>query len=275
MAVQRRINCTLGAGTLVDWLLEEVSDAKAAFLANQFSLPVETVRDLAQYDPSDGKCLTWIIKQVRSGGLNFPEDGEKVRQTLAQFRQLAAKPAFTGEKDINRYASLADLTAAVNANSAVRTKGDQKRSAEMQGCQLLKDEGEFKLYKVTTAEAAAKLFRNTKWCIRDPEYFNAYESTFYYVERNGKPYALCSAHGGEVQDVFDEPIDEPDAGLVDVLKPYVDLNRTPFEEYELASWLEPRMQALGLRHFPPEDDPWWNSEAARAIEQEVEANWRW
>lgn len=213
----------MNATLIVNVLLEaSPSPERVAQLSKQFSLPETEIIELAAHDPTNGKYLTWIIKQIKAGSLRFPEDGEKVQQRLLQFYQLSKKPNFQGETDILKYATYGDLAKVVDANSDVKTKGEVVRTAEMNGCRLLSTLGDDKLYIVTTPEAAAKLFRHTEWCVKDPEWFARYNpKEFYFVTRNDKPFALY--HGGydatdiQFKDVHDNDMEE----RLPILEPYI------------------------------------------------------
>lgn len=206
------------ASCVVDRLLEAVSRERIQFYAQHYQLPEKEVEDIGQHDPSSGKYLNWILKQFKAGRLRFPEDGDKTQNTLSEFQKLSRKPAFTGKMDINSYLSYGELARTVEANREIKTKGEIVRSAEMEGCKLLDQQGEDKLYMVTTQEAAAKVFRHTEWCIKDPKWFNKYDpKRFYYVERNRKPFQLLHIESHQLKDVYDDYSSDK----VPILEPYI------------------------------------------------------
>ena len=213
-------------------LVEAASKERLQIISNQFNLPLKTVEDLSQYDPSNGKYLTWIVKQVKNNTLRFPEDGDKVKERLTQFQQLSPKGNFKGEKDLNRYSSYGDLAKTIDDNLNVKTKGEIVRAAETEGAKLLDEQGVYKLYLVTTSEAAAKLFRNTEWCVKDPKFFNDEENynprEFYYVTKNDKPYALLHLNSGQFMDVYDNPYEHE---RLPILEPIIIKNPDILVEY--------------------------------------------
>lgn len=206
------------APIIVDCLLEAVSRESIQFYAKQYSLPEDQVEEISSYDPTSGKYLNWILRMLQAKHLRFPEDGPKLFERLSQFQKLSKKPAFTGKKDLNKYASYGELAKTIEANLEVKTKGETRRSAEMEGCKFLKQEGDEAVYLITTPEAAAKLLRHTDWCIKDPKYFAKYDpKEFYYVEKNGQPYILCHLESAQIKDKYDDDMYDP----VPILEPYI------------------------------------------------------
>lgn len=181
------------AAQIEEALQEGISDARAALLVKQLGVSLSAVQSAAEADPANGKYTTWIVKLLKAKKIRLPEDAGKIRETLEQFQQLSRKPQFQGEKDLNRYASYADLVRTLEANIEVKTKGEQVRAAQTAGTELLNQAGDLALYQVTTSQAAAKLFRHTKWCVRVPAVFEKYVDaggTFYYLEKAGDPFKL-------------------------------------------------------------------------------------
>ena len=66
------------------------------------------------------------------------------------------------------------------------------------GIVKLASSGDLVLYEITTIEAAAKVFRGTKWCVKDPDYSRKYlkAGSLYLITKNGKPY-VCGDVGLE------------------------------------------------------------------------------
>lgn len=219
-------------------LVQEASESRINFLSQQFGIPVDKVKEIAQYDPSNGKYLGWILKMARAKILKFPEDGSKTIERLTQFQALSRKPNFQGERDVNKYASYGDLAQAIRDNEGVQTKGEAVRAAQTEGAKLLNSRGDLSLYKVTTPEAAAKLFRHTEWCVKDPKFFHRYGPPFYYLEKDGAPYKLL--HLGSEYSTPEDPDEEQPPSVMNVNdKP------TSFDEY----------RDLGLNIGPLLQDP--------------------
>ncbi len=200
---------------LIAAIEEAVSPARLQLIAKQFGLFDNQVEQAALADPTDGKYLTWICKLWVNGKIRLPEDAEKVHSRLAAFAKLSRTSTWTGPKDLNQFASYADLARAVEV--AAPGKKELVRMKTEAGVEFLAAKAHLRLYRVTTPEAGAKLFRNTEWCVKDPAYFNDYGPPFYYLTSNelggdedGKeePFQLLHIGDGGVMcmDVMDEPI---------------------------------------------------------------------
>lgn len=198
--------------SLIAALDEAVSPARLQLMARQFNLTPEQIETAAAADPTGGKYLAWICKLWAGGKIRLPEDAGKLQERLTQFAKLSRTSTWTGPKDIGQFQSYADLARAVEA--AAPGKKELVRIKAEDGVEFLAEKGHFKLYKVTTSEAGAKLFRHTEWCVKDPAFFNSpdYGPPFYYLTsselEDDAPYQLLHIGEGEVMcmDVMDDPV---------------------------------------------------------------------
>lgn len=158
---------------LIARLEEAISAARLQLLARQHNVPEEQVELVSQADPTDGKYTPWILKQCLAGHCEFPRNQEQMFQLLKKFAVLSRKPAWEGEKDINRL-TIRDLEQLVSNNAGISTKKEKRRDLAVAGCELLVRFGPYAIYSLTTEEAAAKVARHTDWCIKDPKYFRQY-----------------------------------------------------------------------------------------------------
>lgn len=205
---------------LIADLEEAVSPARLKIIARQFGLFDNQVEQAALADPTDGKYLTWICKLWVNGKIQLPEDAEKVHTRLSQFAKLSRTSTWTGPKDLNQFASYADLVRAIEV--AAPGKKELVRMKTEAGVEFMAEKGPFKLYRITTPEAGAKHFRNTEWCVKDPAYFNDYGPPFYYLTEaapevgHDLPYQLLHIGDGNVMcmDVLDEPVPVTEFDLI-------------------------------------------------------------
>lgn len=166
------------------------------------------------FDPSkNAYYITWILRMLKKGVLAGEEDGQKVKDRLAQLEELKKKPQFPKDKrDINSYKTYGDLAETLDEFVGVKTKGELKRIAKEQGIQFIDsstgNEGSgISLYIVTTEEAGAKYFRETEWCVKDPRYFNQYGAPYYFFTKDGQPKTLLHLNSNQCMDVRDRPTD--------------------------------------------------------------------
>jgi hypothetical protein len=210
-------------------------------LEGQTGLPQKKLLDLHKADPTNGKYLPWIARQVKTKKLRFPEDQQKVFDRLSQFHSLKKKEEFLGDRDINQYPDYGTLAQTLDQNLGVTTKGEKVRALQTEGTKLLNRLDNphtcetLALYEGTTPEASAKLFRHTEWCVKDPEHFDHYDPPFHYIEKNGEPFKLLHRKDQQCMDVYDKP--------------------TKIDEFE----------TLGLDLSPLKSDPRWLCEYARDV----------
>lgn len=172
------------------------------------------IDDVAGYvDPTYPKAdyITWLLKLVIAKTITLPEDAEKITGRLVQFDRLKRTSRFTGTKDILQYKTFAALAKTIDDNNGVVSKGQEIRTKSEQGVELVKEMGGYKLWRVSTPEAAAKLFRGTDWCVKDPKYFKQYaekDPNFYYVEKDGDPTYLAHFGSEQLKDVNDDTLED-------------------------------------------------------------------
>lgn len=177
-------------------ILAEASKERIELIASQFKLEPSEVEALAEFDPTDGKYLSWIVKQVVANkknpenGFNPEAEGEDVKETLTEYDEVKKKGNFQGKKDINQYARWGEIAADV---AAFLDRVAAKVNIDADGAKLMDRDGDYKLIVVYTPQAGHELFSGTKWCVRHKEAFNHYGPPFFLVTRNDAPYLLAHA----------------------------------------------------------------------------------
>jgi hypothetical protein len=195
------------------FLITEDVESKLPTLLKQFrNLDEVDIRALADMDPTENKAvyLPWITKLASRGVIKYPEDTEKVKETLAQFEQQKVAPDFQGSKDINSYKTYGDLAKTIELNQGKTSKGLAKKISTEQGIEHIYQDSNFMIYKISTQEGASKLCRNTKWCIKDPKYGSFYlqKGPLFMIVKNNEPYVLMHFETGSIKDAYDKSIDK-------------------------------------------------------------------
>jgi len=176
------------------------------FLSKRYNITEQDINNILQYDPTKGKYLEWLVRQVLKQRLRLPEDGERIKDTLTLFVQ---KSKFLDKKDINQYKTLGDIQEALDAISGQTSKRENVRIQRGKGQEVVLDQPPYQVVKITTLEAAATLCRNTQWCIKDPKYFNQYSpKEFFVILKDGKRYALYHTNSAQLKDVYDRGLDK-------------------------------------------------------------------
>lgn len=180
----------------------------------------------AQADPTrSGEYVHWMLHVYLHKSIRLPEDIEKLRDKLTEYHKLKQRiPAEEVQyRDINTFETYAELARAVDKYSKIKTRRELTASAEMEGAQLIatlekdmtgsKDQLQFPFFtytlvRVTTPEAAMKLAQGTEWCVKYPDQakWHLEKGWLYFIDLNGKRFALAHAQTAQVNDIFDESI---------------------------------------------------------------------
>ena len=145
----------------------------------------------------------WIIKNITSGDLIWPEDAEKTKNLLLRFNEAKKSGNFDGPRAIQEYETYGELAETVERN-APKSKRQVEKEQTVAGAEKLSDN----LYKITTPEAAASLCKGTEWCVKDPRFSTQYlsQGPLYMITKGGSPYVLMHVESGQIKDVYDRSI---------------------------------------------------------------------
>ena len=169
---------------------------------------LELLPDIIKADPTNGKYSEWLIKQWRDGTANFPEDIEKLSNSLTIFH---AKKTRLQEKDINKYSpdSLASALEQELKLTQKELKAAQRGELMLPpGAELVLESGPYQFVKVTTVEAATQLSSRTEWCTANKPHATAYlrRGPLYVVYEDGERKTLISFEKDEFMDVMNKKI---------------------------------------------------------------------
>lgn len=188
------------------YLLKDLEKSK--FDKEDYDRVIEICNDM---DPTGKKAVytQWIL---RHHVLNEePISGYDSIDYLQKFTDLKkSKKLQNADADINHYKSFADLKEKIDQvleeTGGYTSKRKEEKSNTEEGIQKIDQDGDIELYVVNTKEAAAKEFRDTDWCVKDPKFFNQYAKTdknFYYFKKDGEPYILLHASDFKYKDDSD------------------------------------------------------------------------
>jgi len=197
---------------------------------------IETALDISE------PYAYWILIQVTKGTIKLPQDKDLIAKLIKDFDFVKKSSRFTGSKDIYAYKTLQDLKAQVEKSKTFEiSKGEQKRRATKEGQRIVAEDPPYTVIEITTPEASAKLLRDTKWCVKDPDYFAKYikYGPIYLVLKNGKKFLCYSDYDG-FSDVENHPVREVDKKLFDIfvrLKTKVARFASPVSELSLGQYV--------------------------------------
>ena len=194
-------------------ILARPTDQKIDLLAKQFKLTPEQIELCIQADPSPNQTdfVTWIARMLSKGLMRLPEDTEEIKGNLTAFQTQRRRPAFGGSKDINSYATPADLSDTIQQNAMVVVRNkDVEKFRNMTGARMVAQKGDLTIFKATEADACAVLSDSTKWCTRHGQGGGSAE---HYIRRgpsyiafyHGAPFAQLHPASNQFMDKRDEP----------------------------------------------------------------------
>ena len=204
---------------------------QAESVANRLGLdPKELLAQAIGSDPSPRKeYVGWVLTQVRKKRLMLPEDSHRIRESLHEFHRLKNLGRSHIEKDIHKYPDLAAVEDAIELLLGAQSKrsggmGGESDLLSLPGVELYREDGLYKIYKVTDANSLAELGEGTKWCTRKSypdcqagEYLDEHGHIF-LVLKDGKKFAQYTPGYDQVMDVKDRQFEVP-KGLAKLMAP--------------------------------------------------------
>ena len=192
--------------------LSQLNQSKLELLSKKYNMTPDEINTFSNCDPTPNKqYLDWLIKQIQSNALRLPEDCDKCINTLSLFtvkKQVLknnSKPI-----DINQYKTLGNIQQVLDEVMGLNTNRQQFKINTEQGQKVIADQPPYKIIEITTPEAAAKLCRDTSWCIKDPKFFNDYKmgpsNPVYLILRDNQRYALFHAESEQFKNVYDDEL---------------------------------------------------------------------
>ena len=173
-----------------------------------------------QIEPN-GNYMVWLSRLAQKNIVRPQEDDSKLLTKLQLFNKLK-KINKIDRTDINSFKTYGELAQYLEPFQSVdtRTKGEKVE----EGAELVSQQGNVEIYKITTPELAKKWYLppKTEWCIANEEQFNMYDPPVYFAFHvNGKPYALLHENSGQFKNKFDGAMTRDE--LVPIFKQVVEL----------------------------------------------------
>jgi hypothetical protein len=140
------------------------------------------------------------IKRFKDQGA--PDD--EITDYITDFKLLKPKIQDATKKDIDKWKTWAEFKAFVDETKASKSKSQEKKEKKASGAKLVAEDKYWKVYHITTKEAAMLYGSGTKWCITEPEqdYFEDYSKSndfYFYISKRLSPsspfYKIALQHG--------------------------------------------------------------------------------
>lgn len=185
-------------------------------------ITAETVIEwVNEADPTErNKYDTFILRQIKYGNVQFPEDIPQVNADLTEFiNYINSGNLEEGEGDINSYERVGDLREKLDELQGTDKKSKLQLNTNLPGVKLYRQEKPFKIFEVTNPDSLAKLGNGTRWCTREeyPEcqaerYIERYDK-IYVITMNGKLIGQYTPDYSETMNVNDQPLFDDDGEL--------------------------------------------------------------
>ncbi len=148
----------------------------------------------------------WLLEQARNGSANIQtgEDDKKIFEALQKFDELKNKQLIS--EDINKLKTFSDLYGVVSKFLQQQSQNRMQDIGSMEGADLLYDENNISIIKVTSPAAGKELFEDSGWCVNDPDTFSSYGPPFYLFRKYNNNYALYHSQYGDFKNVADKPM---------------------------------------------------------------------
>jgi hypothetical protein len=186
---------------------------KINLLSKKYKIEPTIINKLIQLDPTPNKTyLDWITKLYKNNN-RILEDKDKFLHSLSIFH--TKKHLFHNldiSNDINKYKSLGELDTILNEKKLDNTvsKREQVRLNETKGQEVVYQDGVYSVIDIKTPEAASKLLRNTKLCVKNPETFNKYNinenNKLLLITKNNERYLLLNEESKQLMDIYDNQL---------------------------------------------------------------------
>jgi hypothetical protein len=136
-----------------------------------------------------------LFEDFKTSAKRFQDQGAEksdVDQYIASFKQMKAKIKDNNQKDIDKWKNWDEFKAFVDALKGVTTKSQEKKANKESGAKLVVEDKNWKVYHITTHDAAMLYGAGTKWCItqQDSDYWDDYSSHsdfYFYISKRLGP----------------------------------------------------------------------------------------
>ena len=215
------------------FIIAESLETRMTFLLNKYKNETEqSINQISLADPtSEKKYIDWILNLKTKNSVRFPEDANKIKDTLTKFMNLSKKGKWEGSKNINDYKTYGELSQTIKDQEDVTTMQPipkEQGGQHYEGMDKIKELGDLSLWRITDLETIVHLAKDTEWCVREESYAKEYlkKGPLYIIIQTvaGKhwsnlagdyeepdreePYVLIHFETAQIKNVLDDPINK-------------------------------------------------------------------
>lgn len=158
-------------------------------------------------DPLEVSTIYNFLKN----GLKLPEDSQKTKEALEDFRKFSKSSNWKGDRQLAKYMSFPALFGAIEAFRKETGKSEDAGDELFGGLKLLKSFGNARLYELDDYAKAAPVLNNKEkfsngWCVKQEHYWNNYKPPYFMFVKNNKPAFLLHVNSHQVKDGSDHAL---------------------------------------------------------------------
>jgi hypothetical protein len=180
-----------------------------------------SAKDIIQYvsDNTHKKYIIAIMKWYVNSEFRL-EDCERIKGDIDVYVKHKSKLAI---KDLNKYENLGDFYRAIQPFENVLSTNEQEKVDKETGTTKLWDLEHFKVYEVSSFEAAAYYGRGTKWCTTNKEQCDHYlkDGPLFIIMAGERKFQL-HYESGQFMDEIDQTTSKEDIDLLSDIPEYFD-----------------------------------------------------
>jgi len=215
----------------MNWYKRIITADKKDYLINKMKIDPEIVNWAEglslQIDPKKS-YMQWLAVQAQKNIVIPGEDNDKLIGKLTLYdklKKLKEENKKIDRLDINSFKTYGELAKYLEPFASENTeskRGKEKRLA-VEGAVPIMANGDVEIFRIDTEQAAAKICRDTEWCIKDPKYFNEYKPPYYVFFVNGKRYSLLHINSGQFKNEYDDSMNlKTIALIINILPEFID-----------------------------------------------------
>jgi hypothetical protein len=136
-----------------------------------------------------------VVEDFKTATKRFMDQGkadeEEIKTYIADFKLMKPKIKDAKEKDIDQWKDWGQFKSFVDQLKTTKSKGQEKKEKKAGGATLVVEDKYWKVYHITTHEAAMLYGSGTRWCItqKDGDYWDRYSNSdfYFYISKRLPP----------------------------------------------------------------------------------------
>lgn len=191
---------------------------------------LNSAKEIIQYisKNTNKKYIIAIMKWYVNSEFRL-EDCERIKSDISVYVKHKNK---LPETDLNKYDNLGDFYRAIKPFENVLTQGEIEKNAKVEGTIKLWDLDHFKVYEISSFEAASYYGKGTKWCTTNKDQADHYlkDGPLFIIMAGERKWQL-HYESGQFMDEVDQTTGKADIDLLSDIPEYVDFLNYMIKRY--------------------------------------------